>query len=67
MNWLKCDHSDVWEQSLQRWKDLDARVSRLETSEAIFRDKVLRKIQREKEEEPKKPQDLYGGMLLPEP
>lgn len=66
MKWLKCDHADVWETSLQRWKDLDARVSRLETSEAIFRDKVLRKIQRGKDEDPDKPKDLYGGMLIPD-
>jgi len=63
------------EQALvDRVSKLETRLTRLEaeildvaTAQDIIRNKVLRKIQNKKEEEPtEKPKDLYNGMLLTE-
>jgi len=38
--------SDVISTFNERWLDIDARVTRLEVNETVFRDKVLRKVQK---------------------
>lgn len=38
--------SDVIVTLNQRWIDMDARLTRLELNESVFRDKVLRKVQK---------------------
>jgi phage FluMu gp28-like protein len=42
--------SDEYEKLLKRWVDVEQRVSRLELNESSFRDKVLRKIQKQQDE-----------------
>jgi hypothetical protein len=41
---------EQYETLSKRWIDVDARISRLELNEESFRDKVLRKIQKPKEQ-----------------
>ena len=74
MKLFECDHAnelkrmvDVYERLNNDHTALLKRISALEVSETVFRDKVLRKIQTRKdlggEEESK---DLYNGMLIKE-
>jgi len=49
----------------QRLDDVDRRLFHLELSEKDFRDKVLRKIQKQKESESsEEAKDLYNGVLI---
>lgn len=50
--WFKKDKltSDMYETLTKRIIDLEARILTLETSEAVFRNKVLRKVQQTREE-----------------
>lgn len=50
--WFKKDKltSDMYETLTKRIIDLEARILTLETSEAVFRNKVLRKVQQAREE-----------------
>ena len=65
MKFFNCSHSEQWETLNKRWADVETRLFRLELSEKDFRDKVLRKIQKQKESESsEEAKDLYNGVLI---
>lgn len=58
--------TDEYKTLLRRYTELEARVLSLETSNTVFRDKVLRKVQKQREEM-EEPEQLnsnkQGGLL----
>lgn len=62
--WFKKDQltSDMYETLTKRIIDMEARLLTLETSEAVFRNKVLRKVQQAREE-PEELNNSGGGLL----
>lgn len=53
--------TDEYKTLIKRLVDLDARVLALETANSVFRDKVLRKVQKARDDEPEEQQQ--GGIL----
>jgi len=58
-------HQDDYDTLNRRLRTVEERTLALETSEAVFRNKVLRKVQRarEEEEEPEELNKKTGGIL----